>query len=142
MKQEIKEKAEMLLEHPVAKNLGLDMDTVTSIMESPVGQALMSQLKGAKGVEIKKAASEAADGDMAAAESMLSSLMQSKEGQDLAQQVMDIKGQSDGRLELINALKPYLRPERQSKMNKAAQAIGLAKALRQGGDLFGGGSDV
>lgn len=59
-------------------------------MESPEGKNFMKHLSGGGGDSLKKAASAAADGDSGSAARMISSLLSTKEGRDLAQQVMNI----------------------------------------------------
>ncbi len=70
------------------KSSQLDLRAITAMVDSPEGKNLMKTLSGSGGDALKKAASAAADGDSGAAGRLLSSLMSSKEGQALAQQVM------------------------------------------------------
>jgi len=45
----------------------------------------------------------------------------------------------DRRTALLTALRPYVRAERQAKMDRAAQYVSLARVIRRGLGLFGGG---
>lgn len=73
------------------KNKGkVDLNAISSIMDSPEGKALLKQLSGSGGDALKKAAAAAADGDKGAVGRLMGSLLSSKEGQALAKQVMDI----------------------------------------------------
>ncbi|MCL2082330.1 MAG: hypothetical protein FWH04_03715 [Oscillospiraceae bacterium] len=89
MSREIKEKTQNLWNHPNAQ--GLDMTRVAQIMDSPEGKTLLRQLSGPGGDALKRAASQAADGDTGAAGRMLTSLMSTKEGQSLAAQAMALR---------------------------------------------------
>lgn len=73
------------------KNKGkIDMESVSAIMDSAEGKALLKQLSGGGGDALKKAAAAAADGDKGAVSRLMGSLLSTKEGQALAKQVMDI----------------------------------------------------
>ena len=48
----------------------------------------------------------------------------------------------DRRTGLLNALKPYVSPERQHKMERAALIVKLARTARKALGNFGGGDDV
>lgn len=50
--------------------------------------------------------------------------------------------EDDRRTNLLSALKPYVRPERQSKMDRAAQIVKLARTARKALGSFGGDTDV
>ena len=69
---------------------GLDMKTVSALMESQEGKALLRQLSGEGGDALKRAAAAAADGDRGSVQRLLISLMSSREGQALARQVKEM----------------------------------------------------
>lgn len=50
--------------------------------------------------------------------------------------------EDDRRTHLLSALKPYVRPERQGKMDRAAQIVKMARTARKAMGSFGGGADV
>lgn len=50
--------------------------------------------------------------------------------------------EDDRRTHLLQALKPYIRPERQGKMDRAAQIVKLARTARKAIGSFGGDADV
>lgn len=53
------------------------------------------------------------------------------------------QGQDNQRAALLQALRPYVKPERYAKVDKAVQIAKLAKAIRVGLDgVLGGGEDV
>ncbi|MCL2082331.1 MAG: hypothetical protein FWH04_03720 [Oscillospiraceae bacterium] len=52
----------------------------------------------------------------------------------------ELQGKDDRRIALLSALKPYVRAERRSKMDRAAQIVTIAKAMRRGWGILGGGS--
>lgn len=73
-----------------AKAKGVDLGKLAALMDSVEGKALLRQISGPGGDALKKAASDAAEGDGGAVGRLLSSLMSTKEGQALAKQVMEI----------------------------------------------------
>ena len=74
----------------INKNKGkIDLDSISSIMESPEGKALLKQIASG-GDSLKKAAAAAAEGDKGAVNRFLGSLLSTREGQLLAKQVMEI----------------------------------------------------
>ena len=66
----------------------VNMGTISAIMDSREGKALLKQISGGGGDALKKAAAEAAEGDSDAAGRLIKSLLSTKEGQALAGQVM------------------------------------------------------
>ncbi len=50
--------------------------------------------------------------------------------------------EDDRRTHFLSALKPYVRPERQSKMDRAAQIVKIARTARKAMGSFGGDENV
>ena len=74
-----------------AKSKGYDTNQINSVIGSPDGQALMAQLNGPGGQALKAAAANAAKGDTGALSGLLNTLMSTKEGRNVAKQVMGMK---------------------------------------------------
>ena len=89
MPKSAEEKAKELLNSDMARDL--DLAKLSAVMNSPAGRALARQMRGPGGDKLRKATSEAAEGDTAAISQMISELMSTKEGKDLAGQVMEMK---------------------------------------------------
>ena len=49
---------------------------------------------------------------------------------------------SDEKTRLLEAMKPFLRPERQSKLDRAVQITRLSRVIRSAMGMFGGDGDV
>ena len=49
---------------------------------------------------------------------------------------------SDEKTRLLEAMKPFLRPERQSKLDRAVQITRLSRVIRSAMNMFGGNGDV
>lgn len=58
--------------------------------------------------------------------------------------IMELAGEfgkkDDRRIALLNALRPYVRAERSAKMDRAAELVQLARVIRRGLGLLGGGN--
>ena len=67
-----------------------NIDKYLGIMNSPEGRLLLGALSEKGGDSMKRSAQKAASGDTDAAKSLISQLLTSSEGRELAKQVMDI----------------------------------------------------
>jgi len=91
MSKSAEEQARKLLQSDMAGDL--ELSKLSEIANSPAGMALRRQMSGAGGDKLRKAATQAADGDTAAVSQMLTELMSTNEGKALAEQVMEMKKQ-------------------------------------------------
>jgi hypothetical protein len=66
------------------------IDKYLGILESDEGKKLLEQLSASGGDSLKDAAEKAADGDAAATQNLIRTVMGSKEGRALAAQIMEI----------------------------------------------------
>ncbi|MCL1819747.1 MAG: hypothetical protein FWG36_03715 [Oscillospiraceae bacterium] len=66
------------------------LDKYMGILESAEGKRLLGQLSASGGESLTDAAKKAADGDSEATKKLIQTIMTSKEGRDLARQIMDM----------------------------------------------------
>jgi len=72
-----------------AKTLG-DLEKYKSLLGSPEGKALLSQLSGNQRTALTKAAQDASQGDTDSARKLISSLLSTPDGMKLAKSIMDM----------------------------------------------------
>jgi hypothetical protein len=54
----------------------------------------------------------------------------------------DLSAKDDRRAQLLTAMRPYVRKQRQDKMDRAVQLLQLSKAARRALGMFGGSQNV
>ena len=67
-----------------------NFDKYMDLMNSPEGKQLLTSLSDKGGDSMKKSAQKAASGDSESAKQLISQMLSSSEGRELAKQVMDI----------------------------------------------------
>ena len=132
---EFEEKLNQILSSPQA------MEQIMSLANSLSDGSEHGREEDASGDSSKLPTAPSAPGGLGGLSSMLGSLdptMLSK----LMTLFSAYQDGSDEKTRLLEAMKPFLRPERQSKLDRAVQIARLSRVIRSAMSMFGGDGDV
>jgi hypothetical protein len=90
MPSEYADLAKTLLANPSAGKMLKNLDKISTLLNSPEGKSLLSQLSAGGGDALKKAAADAAAGNKDSGKALLSSLMADPEGAALVSKVVSL----------------------------------------------------
>lgn len=82
--------AKSLMNSVQGAKIAANYDKFSQILSSPQGKKLLESLAGDGGDALKKAATDAKNGNMDTAKGMVSSLLSTKEGADLVKKILDV----------------------------------------------------
>ena len=88
MENDFEALARSLIGNSQSGKTGANLDKYAKLLASPEGRKIVSELTSDGGETLKKAASGLKNGDMKAANSVLSAIMSSKEGTELVSKII------------------------------------------------------
>ena len=91
MSKDIENLVKSLLNSPKGAQIMNNMDEINKIISSEQGKKMMQSLSDETGNAVKRAAQAAKDGEADLAKTYISKVLATKEGQEIAKKLMDLK---------------------------------------------------